>query len=233
MNVGVSSSVVVVVPPPGEVVSGWTLFDEGLRAMLGAPLKVFKDAGWIAPTLQAEVLEKAKGKARKFRGIYKGTDIGFAMHPSAGVEFYNVSMLNPGVTTDDDVVKILRQHCWSDVVSSSREWMVWLPPEINNLPSMIKKINVPSVGVASGSLNVGIPSANLNVGMPGVSVNAPLVGMSSVCLASAFLDVGLASANVNVGIPSIGAPSVGMASMEARVGMPPVGVPSASFDVGM
>jgi hypothetical protein len=30
MNVGVSSSVVVVVPPPGELVSGWTLFDEGL-----------------------------------------------------------------------------------------------------------------------------------------------------------------------------------------------------------
>jgi hypothetical protein len=52
------------------------------------------------------VLEKAKGKARKFRGIYKGTDIGFAMHPSAGVEFYNVSMLNPSVTTDDDVVKV-------------------------------------------------------------------------------------------------------------------------------
>ena len=52
------------------------------------------------------MLEKAKGKARKFRGIYKGTDIGFAMHPSAGVEFYNVSMLNPGVTTDDDVVKV-------------------------------------------------------------------------------------------------------------------------------
>ena len=54
--------------------------------MLGPSLKVVQDKGWVAPTTKEEVMMKAKARARKLQGIFKGTEVSVSRADRAGRE---------------------------------------------------------------------------------------------------------------------------------------------------